>query len=154
MWHGPAGRLQSEVQAAHPGIAIELEMKGDTAGVWDSQRLQQLLSNLLENAISYGDRSRPISVVADGTRGDLVLQVHNHGAPIPPEKLHRIFDPLERAGADAAGSGQPGSLGLGLFIVREIAHAHGGSVSVRSDAEQGTTLETRLPRSCTSTLNP
>jgi signal transduction histidine kinase len=145
------GQVAAEVQAAHPGIAIELEMKGDTAGVWDSQRLQQLLSNLLENAISYGDKSRPISVVADGTRADLVLQVHNHGAPIPAEKLHRIFDPLERAGADATGSGQPGSLGLGLFIVREIAHAHGGSVSVRSDAELGTTLETRLPRSFKST---
>jgi signal transduction histidine kinase len=144
------GQVAAEVQAAHPGIVIELEMKGDTAGLWDSRRLQQLLSNLLENAITYGDTSRPISVVADGTRGHLVLQVHNYGAPIPAQKLHRIFDPLERAGAEATGSGQPGSLGLGLFIVREIAHAHEGSVSVSSDAVEGTTLETRLPRTCKS----
>jgi signal transduction histidine kinase len=138
-------QVATEIQAAHPGIAVTLEITGDTTGVWDSQRLHQLLSNLLENAIKYGDRTRPIRVIANGVRPELVLTVHNHGKPIPADKVHRIFEPLERGGADA-GIPHPGSLGLGLFIVREIARALGGSVSVRSSAEQGTYLETRLPR--------
>jgi signal transduction histidine kinase len=146
---GACRQVAAEIQAAHPGIAVELEISGDTTGIWDSQRLQQLLSNLLENAITYGDTTRPIRVIANGSRPELVLCVHNHGTPIPADKLHRIFDPLERVATDATESRQPGSLGLGLFIVREIARAHGGAVFVRSSADQGTLLETRLPRRST-----
>jgi len=143
-------RVAGEVEAAHPGRHVLVDTSGDTEGFWDAERLEQLLSNLLENAVSYGDPVRPITVKADGTRPHVRLCVQNHGPPIPADRLERIFDPLTRV-EPAASSRRSGSLGLGLFIVREIARAHGGSISVTSDAERGTEFETYLPRRSEST---
>jgi signal transduction histidine kinase len=74
----------------------------------------------------------------------LVLKVHNTGAPIPPELLPHIFEPMERGAALVGQAGR--SIGLGLFIVSSIARAHGGTVSVESTAEKGTLFTVRLPR--------
>lgn len=113
------------------------------AGCWDEQRVAQAISNLMSNAIKYGARDAPIHVTLNGIApDDVTVEVHNRGSAIPPEKLESLFQPLVRgAGSDPTGY----SLGLGLFVVREIATAHGGTVEVDSSAD-GTTFTLRLPR--------
>ena len=108
-----------------------------------------MLRNLVANAIKYGSRDKPVRVALRGEQADLWLEVTNSGPAIDPSDVRRIFDPLERgavhrASDDARGDAR-GGLGLGLFIVREIAKAHGGDVEVRSELGQ-TTFTVRLPR--------
>ena len=109
------------------------------------------------NALKYGLRSAPIRIRLDGTReGEVVLAVQNTGRPIPKELLPTLFDPLVRAagkdeGADSQIAGA--NLGLGLYVVREIAKAHGGSIAVTSD-DSATRFELRLPRICVRTSTP
>lgn len=137
-------RVAREVEAAFPDSRIELTQEGDMQGRWDEHRVAQALSNLMSNAIKYGAADAPVSVALDGTAADeVVVAVHNQGAEIPPETLESLFQPLVRGETgDPTGT----SLGLGLFIVREIAIAHGGAVEVDS-SDQGTTFSVRLPRS-------
>ena len=138
------GRVAREVEAAFAGCRVNLVTCGDMAGCWDEQRVAQAVSNLISNGIKYGAPGAPISVTVDG--GDpreVLVKVHNLGSEIPPEKLESLFQPLVRAsGSDPTGN----SLGLGLFIIREIATAHGGTVEVES-SDEGTSFSLRLPRS-------
>lgn len=133
-----------ELQAAHPERTIALEAGATSLwGEWDGDRLAQVISNLLDNALKYGAPGAPIQVTLrarpDGT---VALCVHNEGEAIPPEDRATLFEPFRRAAADDANA--RGSLGLGLFISRELARAHGGEVEVRSD-ETGTDFEIHLP---------
>lgn len=134
-----------EMTEAGPGI--RREYSGDLTGVWDAQRIKQLLSNLTKNAFNYGASKTPVTVAAQGEGEQVTLSVHNFGPPIPEEKQPTIFDPLIR-GADKDQEQQRSgeSLGLGLYIVKEIAEAHGGSAEVVSDDSTGTTFTVRLPR--------
>jgi len=140
-----------EIGAISDGRALELEVEGNVQGEWDARRLHQALSNLVFNALKYGRPSSPIRISVDGTRDDeVVLAVENLGDPIPQRLLPTLFDPLVRAagkdgGADSQVAGA--NLGLGLYVVREIAHAHGGTVEVASD-DSATRFELRLPRIC------
>jgi signal transduction histidine kinase len=138
-----------EIEAISRGHVFELEVRGDMQGEWDARRLHQALSNLVFNAMKYGLRSAPIHVSLDGTgKDELVLRVQNEGRPIPPDLVERLFDPLVRGDADDAGSDSQvagANLGLGLYVVREIAKAHGGAVTVTSD-DASTRFELRLPR--------
>jgi signal transduction histidine kinase len=140
-----------EIAAISAGHALELEAVGAMDGEWDARRLHQALSNLVFNALKYGRPGSPVVVRLDGTRPDEVrLTVSNVGEPIAPDLLPKLFDPLVRADDDepAADSQLAGAnLGLGLYVVREIATAHGGSVAVTSDAG-ATQFELRLPRTC------
>ena len=140
-----------EIGATSPGRVLELEARGDTKGEWDARRLHQALSNLVFNALKYGRPDSPIRVSLDGTREtDVVLAVENLGKPIPPSVLTRIFDPLVRADDDATSADSQvagANLGLGLYVVREIANAHRGVVDVTSD-DSVTRFELRLPRAC------
>lgn len=104
----------------------------------DPDKLMQLFDNLLANAIRHGDGAVTVRVAQEGDRA--VLEVHNGGKPIPPESLKTLFDPFTRAG------GRAGGVGLGLYIVCQIARGHGGTVSVSSTLEAGTTFTVRLPR--------
>jgi signal transduction histidine kinase len=108
------------------------------------ERLTQLLSNLVVNAFTHGARGVPVEVRGKGAGKDVVLEVANTGSPIPAELLPRLFQPFTRA--DAGGDALKG-VGLGLFIVHEIATAHGGHVQVASTRETGTVFRVRLPRS-------
>lgn len=140
-----------EIEAISRGSVIELEAEGNLQGEWDARRLHQALSNLVFNALKYGLPGAPIRISLDGTReSEVVLAVQNSGRPIPQELLPTLFDPLVRAagkdeGADSQIAGA--NLGLGLYVVREIANAHGGSVEVTSD-DSATRFELRLPRIC------
>ncbi len=129
-----------QLRGAHPERTIELTLDGNALGHWDGARVQQLLRNLVSNALQYGTASHPVLV---GLRGDTThvhLAVTNHGRTIDPKTREEMFNPLRR------GSDQGDGLGLGLFIVWAITEAHGGDVSVSS--EDGETVFTvRLPRS-------
>jgi signal transduction histidine kinase len=134
-----------QLRGAHPNQRIELAATGDTQGRWDGARLQQVVRNLVSNAFKYGFPNTPVRVVLRGEGADVRLEVTNSGPPIDPSALSRIFDPLKRGSAPSDNTGDArAGLGLGLFIVREIARAHGGTVEVRSDGE--TTMAVRLPR--------
>jgi signal transduction histidine kinase len=134
-----------EVQrAAYPGRLIVLAVSGPTDGRWDAPRLQQLLGNLVQNAAKYGSPTSAIRVVVAGDADSVRLDVANDGPEIAVANLDVLFGPLRR-GPDAHTRPVDGSLGLGLFIAREIARAHGGEIGATS-ADGETVFSVRLPR--------
>ena len=134
-----------DASAAHPECAFELKVSGDLMGDFDSARLQQVFSNLLNNAAQYCARNHPVTMLADGKDGMLSVRVKNHGPDIPAASLTAIFDPMVQLAVDAQQKGRaPTSLGLGLFIAREITVAHGGTITVESGS--GTVFTVSLPR--------
>ena len=130
------------LRAAYPGRRVDLEVRGDTRGSFDGLRLQRVLENLVVNAIKYGDPAAAIRVILEGQPNEIRFEVHNSGT-IRGSILTHIFEPLKRGSQDAATS--DGSLGLGLYIVREIIKAHGGDIDARSGDGQ-TVFAVRLPR--------
>jgi PAS domain S-box-containing protein len=133
-----------EIQQVHRGRVLELELQGDGHGLWDPDRLEQVVTNLVTNACKYSPADSPVkvSVAADGD--EVVLRVHNQGAPIPESMLQTIFEPMTRGSSPSDRSGR--SVGLGLYIVKHIVAAHGGEVAVTSDISSGTVFAVRLPR--------
>jgi signal transduction histidine kinase len=132
----------AELRAAHRKPPIEIELRGSVRGRWDPARIAQLVSNLAANAVWHGSRDAPVRVVLDGESDLVRLSVSNTGPVIPPELVDRLFEPFQQ-GTD--GGDQRHGLGLGLFIVREIVRAHGGTIDVRSRDEL-TTFAVTLPR--------
>ena len=128
---------------------FEGDLSGDLSIDADPARMSQLLSNLLYNAIQHGDPDSTISLRAVRNADGVTVQVHNRGQPIPPESFSGLFEPMVQAAkaASARGARSSTSMGLGLYIVKEIARGHGGSIHVESSAEAGTTFTLRLPRS-------
>ena len=135
----------AETQVRHPSTEFMLKARGDLQGCWDAGRVEQLLSNLLENAVSYGARHRPVAVALEGGDQEVTFTVQNFGKVIPPQDRERIFEPRIR-GSEQDKERAPNGLGLGLYICREIVRAHGGTLMVRSTAEEGTTFVASLPR--------
>ncbi|HZZ85471.1 MAG TPA: response regulator [Anaeromyxobacteraceae bacterium] len=132
-----------ELQAAHPDRAIRFDAQGDGGGAWDSDRLGQVLANLLGNALRYSAPGTPVRVTRGVAGEGVTIAVHNQGPPIEPWRQDQIFSPFKRG--DEAGNPW-GGVGLGLYIVREIVRAHGGSVDLRSVEGEGTTFTVTLPR--------
>jgi len=143
-FHAAVRQVVDEARQAHPGRELRLSTLGDGSGIWDPDRLAQLASNLVSNALVYGQADRPVSVTAEGQADRVVLKVHNEGPPIPPDVRDVLFEPL-RQGSNSRG-GPPGNIGLGLFIVDQIVRAHGGQVAVESAHDAGTTFTVTLPR--------
>jgi signal transduction histidine kinase len=135
----------AELEAFHPDRELRFEPSGDLHGAWDSDRLAQVVSNLAANALQHGGEATPVLISARAQGEQVVLAVHNEGAPIPPEAMGTIFEPMVRA-KESTPAQPSASLGLGLYIVREIVAAHQGAITVTSSAEQGTTFTVRLPR--------
>ncbi|MFM0051464.1 sensor histidine kinase [Caballeronia grimmiae] len=134
-----------ELRAYHPEASIELDAQGELDGVWDRDRLRQVVTNLVGNAIGHGAADSPVTVRSARSGESVLLEVHNLGAPIASEHLSDIFDPLKRFARNSSnGRGHKG-IGLGLFIVKAIVQAHGGSVKVVSSREEGTTFTVKLP---------
>jgi len=136
-----------ELQVAHPDRTIELASRSDGAGCWDPDRLAQVVSNLVGNAITYSPPNTRVRVMMHGDAATVTLEVSNEGAPIPPDVMTSIFEPFRR-GRDKANAGRSDGLGLGLFISKTIVDGHHGSLTVDSAAERGTTFTVRLPREC------
>ncbi len=113
----------------------------------DSARLRQALSNLLNNAVQHGDPDTAVTLAARADGPQIEIQVKNRGEPIPVESLQVIFDPLvQLSGRSAVKPEKPSTnLGLGLFIAREVALGHRGTIEVASNLEDGTVFTIRLP---------
>lgn len=139
-------RVLDEIEGCHADRVLRFDSKGDLRGDWDAERLAQMVSNLVVNAVQHGDETAPIDVSAHAQDDEVLFAVHNQGAAIPREELGKVFEPLVRGESAATTRKSPEGLGLGLFIVREIATAHGGTVSVSSSQDEGTTFTVRLPR--------
>jgi PAS domain S-box-containing protein len=136
-------QVLEELDAADGARSIQLQRRGDTCGNWDEDRLWQVFSNLIGNALRHGELAADVEVTLDGERAEaMVIEVHNAGC-IPDDLLPSLFEPLatgKRRRDKAQG------LGLGLFISREIVRAHAGSIQVRSSSAAGTTFVVQLPR--------
>lgn len=135
-------RAVLEVQENAPACPVQVVSRGNLQGQWDAERLLQVLSNLLGNAVQHGTPAQPIQVELDGTQAHAVtLQVVNDGA-IAQTLQPQLFNPF-RERSDKPGRNQ--GLGLGLYIVQQIVLAHGGSIEVQSQ-EDKTRFRVRLPR--------
>jgi signal transduction histidine kinase len=142
----------NDASAAHPECPFELKASGDWVGNFDGPRLHQVFSNLLNNAAQSRGKEHPVSVSVEGRPDVLLVEVQNFGPVIPPDSLKTVFDPLVQLTVADAQPGRPTtSLGLGLFIAREITKAHGGSISVKSDELSGTIFSVQLPRTSQAT---
>ena len=131
----------AELRDAHPARTIESRIDVRARVVCDRGRLQQLVSNLLGNALVHGSAAGPVSLDAKAADGWLVIEVANDGEPIPPESLSKVFAPFWRSTISAQREG----LGLGLYIGSQIVKAHHGTLEVRSTRDDGTRFTARLP---------
>ncbi|MDC0713679.1 PAS domain S-box protein [Stigmatella sp. ncwal1] len=127
-----------------PEREIRITADGNGEGAWDPDRITQLMTNLVTNALKYSPADTPVLVKTLGEQDAVTLEVHNKGTPIPEEAQALLFQPMQRATSQWDKQGR--SVGLGLYIVENIARAHGGSVAMESTAEGGTTFRVRLPR--------
>lgn len=130
-----------EADARKEGCAIGLQATGKADGLWDQARLEQVVTNLLTNAIKFGG-GKPVELVVHGDENVVTLTVRDHGPGIPAEAVQRIFGKFERA----VSARSYGGLGLGLYIALEIVEAHGGSLAVDSVPGHGATFTVLLPR--------
>ncbi|MDO9017207.1 MAG: sensor histidine kinase [Deltaproteobacteria bacterium] len=141
---GPLCRqVTAELEGLRPDGNLRFTAEGDLRGEWDGDRIAQVLSNLLRNAIQHGSASEPITLTVAGHGAEVLLAVHNSGRPIPPGRLATIFEPMSRHEGERPGNA---GLGLGLFIASQVVLAHGGALDVTSTTEGGTTFTARLPR--------
>jgi signal transduction histidine kinase len=134
-------RVVEEYRLTHPEHPVEAVLEGDLSGHWDEARLAQLLDNLLQNALRHSLHDTSIGLSVRGEPLGVTLIVLNKGPLLLPEEREAIFEPFRR-GKRPAGEG----LGLGLFIARQIAEAHGGRISVESALERGTSFKVWLPK--------
>ena len=144
--HRVCTEIVAEMTLAYPARAFSFEAAGDLRGQWDPDRVEQVLSNLVGNAVTHGQGA--IRVTGSDAGDDVLMTVHNHGATIPAALISTLFDPFTRAAQDVSGKhAAADGLGLGLYIASEIVHAHGGTISVTSVHGDGTTFAIRWPRS-------
>lgn len=132
----------NEIGSLHPTARIDVRISGDVQGRWDPDRVSQILTNLVGNAVEHGAPEGPVTVTVSGEPEAVMIAIHNHGLPIPATLARRIFDPMKRRQ-----SGSSPHLGLGLYIAERIVMAHGGRIAVESSAAAGTTFSVYLPRS-------
>lgn len=137
-----AGRVE-ELAPVFPDRSLVHRHEGSGICSADADRLGQLVSDLVGDAVSHGAPRRPVTVTSTVTATHCTIAVHHEGEPMPADLLPHLFEPIIQG--EGAGF-QVRSVGLGLFIVREIARAHGGEVGVVSSADQGTTFCATFPR--------
>jgi len=135
--HGVIHRTVDELRVAFPKATLEHHAEGHGDACLDADRVQQIIGNLVANSVAYGDLQRPIRITSRLGVGGCEVAVHNHGAAIPEALLAGLFEPMTR-GTDQGSDVR--SVGLGLYIVRELAKVHGGDVAMSSCATGGTTF--------------
>ena len=140
------------VRATYPQQKFTLRTSGDLTIQVDAPRVRQVIANLLNNAIQHGDEKTEVWLNASGEEHSAVLSVTNFGSVIPPDALQTIFEPLVQVPATTSDLNrrQASSLGLGLYIVREIVIGHQGTIDVHSAVDTGTVFTIRLPRATLS----
>lgn len=139
--HRVLAQAVDDLRLAFAGRRLDHSASGIGTCIADADRLAQLLGNLVSNAMTHGDPTGTVTVTSALDERCLTLEVHNEGPVIPVEHLPTLFDPMTRGSAGNASEG----VGLGLYIVREIAREHGGNVSARSSQPGGTTITVVLP---------
>jgi signal transduction histidine kinase len=137
-------QVTSEMRAANTNHSIELDAPAPCLARINTARMEQVLANILGNAIAHGDPARGIRVSALVRDGTVCVTVHNYGVPIDPENQAMLFEPFKRGGKP---QGRSSGLGLGLYISQHVVRAHGGNIAVDSSEGGGTQFEIRLPRS-------
>jgi signal transduction histidine kinase len=137
------------IQASYPRHGFVLSTSGDLTADVDSAKLEQALGNLLANAAQHGEAGGQVGLSASGGADAIALKVSNKGSPIPAEALRSVFEPLTQFQDPAHDPDERSqtSMGLGLFIVREIVNGHLGAVTVESSFENGTIFTIQLPKS-------
>lgn len=135
-----------EMAVAFPEATLVHEALGRGNACLDADRVQQIIGNLVANSVAYGDPSQPVTVVSVVQEDTAIICVHNHGSPIPESQMEALFEPMTR-GTEIDNDVR--SVGLGLFIVREIAITHGGNVTVDSSVAGGTTFRVQLSSALT-----
>ncbi len=133
-----------EVHLSYPERVVTVEQHGDTEGEWDVDRISQVIANLVGNAFQHSPPEATVHVASHGKRDEVRLEVHNEGPAIPPQDLEHLFEPFQRGNGSRPTAGH--SVGLGLYIAREIVLAHRGSIEVDSGEGRGTRFSVRLPR--------
>ncbi|MFP2956725.1 ATP-binding protein [Myxococcus sp. 1LA] len=137
--------VADELQVARPGRLIRCDFSRDSLhGVWDLERMAQVVANLLDNALKYSPEPSAVRLSTWEKPDAVFLEVHNEGAPIPQALLPHLFEPFRRG--DASQAQAQTSMGLGLYIARAVVEAHRGRLSVRSSEAEGTTFRLCLPR--------
>jgi phosphoserine phosphatase RsbU/P len=139
--HHAVADAVGELAVAFPDCTLRYERSGDGLCRADADRIVQAVGNLVANAASHGDQSQPITIRTESEPPRFRVSVHNRGAPIPPQLLAHLFEPMVRGAASGAAKG----VGLGLYIVRAIVRAHSGEVTASSSAQAGTTFRMDLP---------
>jgi len=139
--HLVLSQVVNELRAAHPRRVLLEQLPELEAFECDPDRIAQLLANLITNALHHGATTGPVIVAAKIVDEHFQLSVHNRGTPIAPDKLARLFHAYWQGDAEMPRNG----LGLGLFIVDQVAQAHGGNIHVTSSAEAGTTFTFSMP---------
>lgn len=140
--HQVVGEVVDELAQAYEGRTLRHQASGQGECTGDPDRIAQLVGNLVANAMAYGDPQAPVTVRSELAQGAFSVGVHNAGSPIPPDAQATLFTPMVRGAAEGSAAR---SVGLGLFIVSEIAKAHGGSVTVSSSKDAGTAFTARMP---------
>lgn len=135
-------RTLDEAATSHPERGIESILEGDLAGTWDTERLCQVVTNLVGNALHHGSADQPVRICADGNLPETVSITVSNGGTIPPELMPHLFDAF-RGGEREPGRHQ--GLGLGLFIAHQIVRAHRGAIEAKSQ-DNVTTFRVTLPR--------
>ena len=140
----------NEMRTFHPERQIDLHAPTQLDAIFDEGRIAQVLSNLIGNAIQYGAADAPVTVRLTSDGEDVAMVVNNRGAAIAADSISNIFDPMVRIAANVRNAdsdyAERTSLGIGLYISREIVHAHGGKIAVTSDMAEGTTFVVAIPR--------
>ena len=139
-----ARQVFEEVHVSHLDRSATIEHVGEEQGSWDADRIAQVIANLLSNAFQHSSDDGTIALRTRGTQDEVVIEVQNAGKPIPAGDFARLFLPFERGNGIAPSSER--SVGLGLYISKEIVAAHKGTITVHSTAEEGTVFTVRLPR--------
>jgi signal transduction histidine kinase len=136
-----------ELRTSHPERIIDFDSTGREDVFGDDDRLAQVFSNLIGNALQYGTRNQPIGVRISSTEQEVCVAVNNRGPAIPAKKIGSVFDPLVRLAVSTNPEDvRETSLGIGMFIAREIIMAHNGSIAVASNETDGTTFRIAVPR--------
>lgn len=133
-----------EIAVAFPKATLVHRVCGVGSAVLDVDRVQQIIGNLVANSVAYGDLSQPVTVVSMVEDSTAIISVHNYGSPISEPQMEVLFEPMTRG---TQIDNDVRSVGLGLFIVREIATTHGGNVSASSSLAEGTTFRIQLSSS-------
>ena len=132
--------IMEEVVPPRDAARVNVTATGDTTAMFDIDRLTQVFSNLVGNALQHGEADSPIAVTVNGSEPHAVsVQIRSRGV-IPPEKLPTLFEPFR------SGNAKQGGLGLGLYIVSQFVQAHGGTVNARNTGDRHTVFEVRIPR--------